>query len=130
VQRCDNLVDLDKSCKMSIYLQNLVPIQLRTSRLKFDDLAEKSEKASRSNLYTKASARVCARSPARRSSTRRRSPKEVRVFGRLEEVLRPCPRLILGCISADFGNQIFILLHFQNLQNDPTDFSFCVSKIS
>ena len=43
VRRCDNLVDLEKSCKMSIHLPNLVPIQRRTSRLKFDDLAEKSE---------------------------------------------------------------------------------------
>ena len=53
VQRCDNLVDLEKSCKMSIYLQNLVSIQRRTSRLTFDDLAEKSEKGSISNLSTK-----------------------------------------------------------------------------
>ena len=40
VQRCDNLVDLDKCCKMSIYLQRLVPIQPRTSPLKFDHLVE------------------------------------------------------------------------------------------
>ena len=43
VRRCDNLVDLEKCWKMSIYLQRLVLIQRRTSRLKFDDLAEKSE---------------------------------------------------------------------------------------
>ena len=43
VQRCDNLVDLDKCCKMSIYLERLVPIQPRTSPLKFDHLVEKFE---------------------------------------------------------------------------------------
>ena len=44
VQRCDNLVDLDECCKQnesSIYLQRLVPIQPRTSLLKFDHLVEK-----------------------------------------------------------------------------------------
>ena len=35
VQRCDNLVDLDKCCKMSIHFQRLVPIQPRTSPLQF-----------------------------------------------------------------------------------------------
>ena len=48
-------VDLEKCCKMSIHLQNLVPIQRRTSRLKFD-FAEKSERGSVSNLSTKVSA--------------------------------------------------------------------------
>ena len=43
VQRCDNLVDVDKCCKMSIYLQGLVPIQPRTSPLKFDHLVENFE---------------------------------------------------------------------------------------
>ena len=42
VRRCDNLVDdLDKCRKMRIYLQRLVPIQPRTSPLKFDHLIEK-----------------------------------------------------------------------------------------
>ena len=45
MQRCDNLVDLEKRCKMSIWTQKSALIQLRTSLLKFDDLAEKSEKS-------------------------------------------------------------------------------------
>ena len=39
---------------MSIWTQKSALIQLRTSPLKFDDLAEKSEKSSVSNLSTKA----------------------------------------------------------------------------
>ena len=53
VQRCENLVDLEKRCKMSIWTQKSALIQLRTSLLKFDDLAEKSEKSSVSNFSTK-----------------------------------------------------------------------------
>ena len=52
VQRCDNLVDLEKRCKMSIWTQKSALIQLRTSLLKFDDLAEKSELSSVSNFLT------------------------------------------------------------------------------
>ena len=59
VQRCDNLVDLEKRCKMSIWTQKSALIQLRTSLLKFDDLAEKSEQDSISNLLTKASTCPC-----------------------------------------------------------------------
>ena len=47
-------VDLEKRCKMSIWTQKSALIQLRTSLLKFDDLAEKSEKRSVSNFSTKA----------------------------------------------------------------------------
>ena len=43
VQRCGNLVDLEKRCKMSIWTQKSALIQLRTSLLKFDDLAENFE---------------------------------------------------------------------------------------
>ena len=50
MQRCENLVDLEKRCKMSIWTQKSALIQLRTSLLKFDDLAEKSEKSSVSNF--------------------------------------------------------------------------------
>ena len=53
MQRCENLVDLEKRCKMSIWTQKSALIQLRTSLLKFDDLAEKSEKNSVSNFSTK-----------------------------------------------------------------------------
>ena len=53
MQRCDNLVDFEKRCKMSIWTQKSALIQLRTSLLKFDDLAEKSEKSSVSNFSTK-----------------------------------------------------------------------------
>ena len=52
MQRCENLVDLEKRCKMSIWTQKSALIQLRTSLLKFDDLAEKSEKSSVSNFST------------------------------------------------------------------------------
>ena len=53
VQRCDNLVDLDKCSKMLIQLQKSVPIQPITSPLKFDGLAAKSEKDMGLYLSTK-----------------------------------------------------------------------------
>ena len=53
VQKCDNLVDLGKCCKMSIYLQNFMPIQPRTSLLKFGHLAVKSGKGTVLYLSTK-----------------------------------------------------------------------------
>jgi hypothetical protein len=53
VQKHVNLVDLVKSFPTNIYLQNLASIQKRTSPIKFDHLAEKSEKGSISNLSTK-----------------------------------------------------------------------------
>ena len=43
VQKHVNLVDLVKSFPTNIYLQNLPLIQQRTSPVKFDHLAEKSE---------------------------------------------------------------------------------------
>ena len=51
MQRCENLVDLEKRCKMSIWTQKSALIQL--SPLKFDELAERSEKSSVSNFSTK-----------------------------------------------------------------------------
>ena len=54
LQRFANLVDLEQCCKMSIWTQKSASIQKRTSPLKFDDSAEKSEKSSVSNLSTKA----------------------------------------------------------------------------
>ena len=53
MQRCDNLVDIGKCCKMSIYLQTLMPIQKRTSPIKFGRLAAKSEKDTVPYLSTK-----------------------------------------------------------------------------
>ena len=53
MRRCGNFVDLEKRWKMSIYLQKLVPLEQRTSPLKFGDLAETSEFDSISNPYTK-----------------------------------------------------------------------------
>ena len=46
-------VDLGESFQTHIFLQNLASIQKRTSPIKFDHLAEKSEKGSISNLSTK-----------------------------------------------------------------------------
>ena len=53
MQKHVNLVDLVKSFPTNIFLQNLAAIQKRTSPLKFDHLAEKSENGSISNLSTK-----------------------------------------------------------------------------
>ena len=53
MQKHVNLVDLVKSFPTNIFLQNLASIQKRTSLIKFDHLAEKSEKGSTSNLSTK-----------------------------------------------------------------------------
>ena len=48
-----NLVDIVKSFRTNIYLQNLASIQKRTSPVKFAHLAEKSWKGSISNISTK-----------------------------------------------------------------------------
>ena len=56
MQKHVNLVDLVKSFPTNIFLQNLASIQKRTSPIKFDHLAEKSENGSISNLSTKRSA--------------------------------------------------------------------------
>ena len=59
VQRCGNLVDLEKRCKMSIWTQKSALIQLRTSLLKFGDLAENFENSSVSNFSTKTESTPC-----------------------------------------------------------------------
>ena len=46
MQKHVNLADLVKSFPTNIFLQNLASIQKRTSPIKFDHLAEKSEKGS------------------------------------------------------------------------------------
>ena len=51
VQKHVNLVDLVKSFPTNIFLQNLASIQQRTSLLKFDHLAEKSESAVRYRTF-------------------------------------------------------------------------------
>ena len=53
MQKHVNLVDLVKSFPTNMFLQNLASIQKRTSRIKFDHLAENSEYASISNPSTK-----------------------------------------------------------------------------
>ena len=53
MQKHVHLVDLVKSFPTSIFLQNLASIQKRTSPIKIDHLAEKSEYGSISNLSTK-----------------------------------------------------------------------------
>ena len=53
MQKHVHLVDLVKSFPTNIFLQNLASIQKRTSPIKFDHLAKKSEKGSISNLSTK-----------------------------------------------------------------------------
>ena len=53
MQKHVNLLDLVKSFPTNIFLQNLASIQQRTSLIKFDHLAEKSELGAVSNLSTK-----------------------------------------------------------------------------
>ena len=57
MQKHVNLVDLVKSFPTNIFLQHLASIQKRTSPVKFDDLAEKTEYGPISNLFTKAFSR-------------------------------------------------------------------------
>ena len=52
VQRIANLVVLEKCWKITIWLQKSASMQRRTSPLKFDRLAEKSEEDSFPNLST------------------------------------------------------------------------------
>ena len=61
-------VDLGESFQTHILLQNLASIQKRTSSIKFDHLAEKSEKGSISNLSTKAATAPSAAAAARSAS--------------------------------------------------------------
>ena len=96
VQTCDNLVDLGKCCKMSIYLQNFMPIQPRTSLLKFGHLAAKSGKGTVLYLSTKASLGTSRRSGPRRTRTAKasllwRSPPQAILSG-------------LSCISFRMGS--------------------------
>ena len=51
VQKHANLVDLVKSFPTNILLENLASIQQRTSLIKFDHLAEKSESALRYRIF-------------------------------------------------------------------------------
>ena len=64
MQKHVNLVDLVKSFPTNIFLQALASIQKRTSPIRFDHLADKSEKGSISNLSTKAQALVARAAPA------------------------------------------------------------------
>ena len=56
MQKHVNLGDLVKSFPTNFFLKNLASIQQRTSPIKFDHLAEKSEYGSISNHSTKAGA--------------------------------------------------------------------------
>ena len=90
----DNLVDLEKCCKMSIWTQKSALIQLRTSLLKFDDLAEKSERSSVSNLSTKLSttiARMNAVKEERQSLIAVNSTGYTRVRGSLPSASETTP---------------------------------------
>ena len=53
MQKHVTLVDLVKSFPTNVFLQNLASIQKRTSLIKFDHLAEKSEYGSVSNFSIK-----------------------------------------------------------------------------
>ena len=57
MQKHVNLLDLVKSFPTNILFRNLVSIQKRTSPIKLDHLAEKSEGGSISNLSSKLHAR-------------------------------------------------------------------------
>ena len=63
MQKHVNLVDLVKSFPTNIFLQNLASMQQRTSLIKFDHLAEKSEQDSIANLSTKGGAAGSRRRP-------------------------------------------------------------------
>ena len=63
MQKHINLVDLVRSFPTNIYLQNVASMQKITSPIKFAHLAEKSEKASISNLSTKGSTGTASTPP-------------------------------------------------------------------
>ena len=92
VQKCDNLVDLGKCCKMSIYLQNFMPIQPRTSLLKFGHLAVKSGKGTVLYLSTKAAVEPEALGPLRGHPHGLRLPLVDREEPRLQQHLCPLCR--------------------------------------
>ena len=109
VQRCANLVDLEKRCKMSIWTQKSALIQLRKSLLKFDDFAENFERSSVSNFSTKPP----ARGPGRRSP-RRGGPR------------KPRPPLRPSRLRKYAGSTCWA--HFHHQSPNSTCFSFCTNS--
>ena len=89
VQRIANLVDLEKPCKMTIWLLSWLSIQPRTSPLKFDHFVVKSEKGSISNLSTKVTRREL------RGSVRRSRFYRASIYDGRRENLHGCTRAVL-----------------------------------
>ena len=69
-QKFVNLVDLEKFYKMSIWLQKSASIQPRTSPIKFDHSAEKSEQDTVLYLSTKVARRLSRRARVGRDGLR------------------------------------------------------------
>ena len=90
MQKHVNLVDLVKSFPTNIFLQNLASIQ--RSLLKFNHLAEKSEKRTISNLSTKFRALYLPRCRSKCSlrSTGRRCGKRERPLPAFERPFESC----------------------------------------
>ena len=84
MQKHANLVDLVKSFPTNIFLQNLAPIQKRTSPIKFAHLAEKSEKGSTLNLPAKAAERDEAAREAQKPGAWKWAIRK-RIWDRLEK---------------------------------------------
>ena len=75
MRKCENFVDLEKCCKMSLLSLSEMPIQPRASLVKFDHLDEKSEKDSISNLSTKVVPRVPPAPTGSAAGAEARKPK-------------------------------------------------------
>ena len=130
VQKCENLVDLEKPEKMIIWTQKSTLIQPRTSPPKFVrprtmSSAPVPDVESRTAMRLRRTQSrllpcLCAEDRARprpEPRARRAHRHDTSLF----------PRLVLGCINADFGHQIVILQHFSR----STRFSqFCAARIS
>ena len=91
MQKHVNLVDLFKSFPTNIFLQNLASIHERTGPIKFDHLAEKSDKGSISNLSTKPGTGGTGRSPSPSPPTPR--------GGRPRRAARPQVPVVTACGS-------------------------------
>ena len=117
-QSTGNLVDLEKRCKMSIWLQNLALTQPRTSPLKFEHLAEQSENDTVSNLAPKA---IAGYGRPAQSATQPRSPSPSFAAGPYGAIARDArfDREPAGTVS-------FESLNHQNLGKFLSEFrKFC-----
>ena len=125
MQKDATLVELEKSCRTHIFLQNFVLIQPRTSPVKFA-----CRRAANPGAYaTMPAAATWARPLA---SASRDAGRVLCLLGAVAEILSRRVvasfwqnfgkmLFVFGCIGTDFCKKICVLQHFQNLPDDQAE---------